>query len=816
MAWTGLTLTVDGRNALNQAQAANQMNIKSIVVGDGSPPSNFRTMKGLVHQLFEVTDLKLDVVDNKCVLTADFPKVDYDYYFREIGVVVTTEDGDVLYVYDNCGDDAQYIVTSTGVESTQKRIRISLLISDVANITVTSPSILYVGYDEFETEVEKLRQAEEEITALQGQVEELEAGKVDKAGDTMTGALKVEGDVTATKFVGKSTSTDKWANIRNINGMSVDGSANRTNYGVCSTAAATAAKTVSCDGFALVTGAEITVKFTITNTAANPTLNVSNTGAKEIYYRGSKLPGGTHANSQRAFRANGIRTFRYTGSYYELVGDLDADTTYALATTSANGLMSKEDKAKLDGMPKNFEPIIASSQHENPNVQWMEFCDIVIVSAPANQPIEFEFTSKYMAGIGKLSLYFNDAISADATTVNAFYKNQYVPDAFLFNRGGGIWSIYVKRVANDEQTSAFKIKIGDYEKEKVVITMHLVPNDASSIPENKRIYATIPYATGIKGNAESAYRTGNVNLTANNIGALPITGGTMQGPIFMGLETSDTTPAIVWRTKNTFRWIGTGDSSGDNWQIYDENVGRVIISSQTNGYGFAYGGSKVSIYTNSEGGNLQLVSPNGAARSEIDLNNNSRCRWYVQNTKDNSILSYIQLHTDGRLDAYGKDTVSLYGNRNIAGVRIIDIDGTWGLIQAADFSIKSSRRYKENIQAMTKKRAKAILDVEVVTFDYKDGIVNNPLDRTGVIAEEVVGVIPEVVNYTIIDDDKVPDSVDYSKFVPYLIKMVQIQQNEIDRLKLENAALAERLTAIEERLEMDANGTLQDAAMPGA
>ena len=142
MAWTGLALTVDGRNALNQAQAANRMDIKSVVVGDGVAPSNFRTMKGLVHQLFELTELKIDIVDGRCVLTVDFPKVDYDYYFREIGVMVTTGDGDVLYVYDNCGDDAQYVVTSTGAEETQKRIRISLLISDVANISVTSPSIL--------------------------------------------------------------------------------------------------------------------------------------------------------------------------------------------------------------------------------------------------------------------------------------------------------------------------------------------------------------------------------------------------------------------------------------------------------------------------------------------------------------------------------------------------------------------------------------------------------------------------------------------------------------------------------------------------
>ena len=36
MAWTGLALTVEGQNALNQAQVANSMNIKSIVIGDGN------------------------------------------------------------------------------------------------------------------------------------------------------------------------------------------------------------------------------------------------------------------------------------------------------------------------------------------------------------------------------------------------------------------------------------------------------------------------------------------------------------------------------------------------------------------------------------------------------------------------------------------------------------------------------------------------------------------------------------------------------------------------------------------------------------
>ncbi len=158
MAWTGLTLTVDGRNALNQAQMNNRLCFKAIVIGDGNPPGNFGTQKSLVHPLYELTDLKVDMTDEGCALTADFPAVNDDYYFREIGVIVAAEDGDKLYVYDNCGDDAQYIVSTTGAERTQKRIRLYLTISDVADIAVSAPAILYVDYDEYEAGVDELRQ----------------------------------------------------------------------------------------------------------------------------------------------------------------------------------------------------------------------------------------------------------------------------------------------------------------------------------------------------------------------------------------------------------------------------------------------------------------------------------------------------------------------------------------------------------------------------------------------------------------------------------------------------------------------------------
>ena len=60
-------------------------------------------------------------------------------------------------------------------------------------------------------------------------------------------------------------------------------------YGVCSTAAATAAKTVSITSYALTTGGIVAIRFTNGNTVANPTLNINSKGARAIFYNGAAL-----------------------------------------------------------------------------------------------------------------------------------------------------------------------------------------------------------------------------------------------------------------------------------------------------------------------------------------------------------------------------------------------------------------------------------------------------------------------------------------------------------------------------------------------
>lgn len=189
----------------------------------------------------------------------------------------------------------------------------------------------------------------------------------------------------ARSCTGNSATATKWKTARNLNGIVIQGDADRTNYATCSTAAGTQAKNCGCAGFSLVTGAEITIKFMVTNTANAPTLNVNSTGAKPIYYRGSSIAAGYLA-------ANRTYTFRYNGSQYELVGDINTDTntTYGVATTSAAGLMASIDKSRLNNNYVTASSFGSSSGYIKYSngliIQWIR---VKATSANFNIPLVF-------------------------------------------------------------------------------------------------------------------------------------------------------------------------------------------------------------------------------------------------------------------------------------------------------------------------------------------------------------------------------------------------------------------------------------------
>lgn len=76
--------------------------------------------------------------------------------------------------------------------------------------------------------------------------------------------------------------------------------------------------------FTLITGAYVNIKVGTVNT--NATLNVNNTGAKNIYYNGTQIITGM-------LTANNIYTFIYTGTYWEVIGDITSKNIMIGTTT---------------------------------------------------------------------------------------------------------------------------------------------------------------------------------------------------------------------------------------------------------------------------------------------------------------------------------------------------------------------------------------------------------------------------------------------------------------------------------------------------
>lgn len=233
--------------------------------------------------------------------------------------------------------------------------------------------------------------------------------------------------------------------------------------------------------------------------------------------------------------------------------------------------------------------------------------------------------------------------------------------------------------------------------------------------------------TGIKGNSESAYRTGNVNLTAGNVGAIDLSS---RGETVLKVDKG------VSHTTSMGGYWGAMCNSGSTGAPTLPTAGRWwhILSMDWMG---------------------------------SDVNN-----W----------ISQVAIAT--------QDGSGIWWRRNNSAGTSIE-NSTWHRLAEGDangnaLATTSSKRFKHNIEDMSEERARKILEVRPVTFDWngKEFVTTRLNDNVGVIAEELSQIIPELVVYEENEEGKLVERrVEYDKFTPYLIKMVQMQQKEIDELK---------------------------------
>lgn len=115
---------------------------------------------------------------------------------------------------------------------------------------------------------------------------------------------------------------------------SIDYAFEKPYFGVCETAAATAAKVVTCDEFQLKKGTLLAVQFTYANTGSSPSMNVNGTGAIAICGIN-----GTYV-STNMWVANQVVLFVYNGTWWIAIGCLPASTSRYGITKLSNSVSS--------------------------------------------------------------------------------------------------------------------------------------------------------------------------------------------------------------------------------------------------------------------------------------------------------------------------------------------------------------------------------------------------------------------------------------------------------------------------------------------
>lgn len=263
------------------------------------------------------------------------------------------------------------------------------------------------------------------------------------------------------------------------------------------------------------------------------------------------------------------------------------DTTYPVATTSANGLMSSVDKRKLDGIADNANnyslpvatssvrggikigytesgknyPIKLSNEQAYVNVPWTDTTYSVFTGATTTAagtsglvpaPTSGQST-RYLCSDGEWSIPTGSiykgstAISVKPSTTDGEY-NIYLVALFP---GTTSQSVGPSASGTINFGSAFNvpyITIDQYGRITALANRSMILSGAlasSSAPglcpkldsghpsyylnANGTWSAPRGRVYGVKGNAETAYREGQVNITAANVGALALTGGTVSG-----------------------------------------------------------------------------------------------------------------------------------------------------------------------------------------------------------------------------------------------------------------------------------------------
>lgn len=238
-------------------------------------------------------------------------------------------------------------------------------------------------------------------------------------------------------------------------------------YAVCTTAAATAAKTASISSYALTTGGIVSIHFD-NDVPSGATLNISSKGAKAIYYRGAAITDGV-------IKAGDTATFVYS-TYYHLIS-IDRSESAPIQTVKVNGTALTPDANKAVDVP------VATKTSELENDSGFINAAGAAAAAPVQsvngktgavvlKTSDIENDSGYVpasAIVTEGNTVIDDTLSvpgaaADAETVGSLFTLMDMPMKQSVNWENGQWSqvhVWTDNAARVSPNPSVSVKKGD-------------------------------------------------------------------------------------------------------------------------------------------------------------------------------------------------------------------------------------------------------------------------------------------------------------------------------------------------------------------
>ena len=237
-------------------------------------------------------------------------------------------------------------------------------------------------------------------------------------------------------------------------------------------------------------------------------------------------------------------------------------------------------------------------------------------------------------------------------------------------------------------------------------------------------------------------------------------------------------------SSSTFLQAYQGEIGGFTLGQFDNGGGRWIsgVNQFSVGMGNGAGGGTKTAFWANWGNNWNQAGPNSW---HVDTDGQMYCK--------NTVSFY------GKVDFSGSTNVNFYskinaakgiwtGNADVYGAGSNPAGGDnavcwWNQITTAKWrgyagiTSSSDKRLKENIKESPVNALDKIQALNMVSFDF---IESQKYEEIGLIAQEAQKVVPEAIE---IDETTSYLSINYSKFVPYLLKAVQELDQKIKEME---------------------------------